>query len=188
MYLVADSRYRETEVRAEEVEENLREALAEVERRKEIWRNFLRNLVADVEPKFNAILSSADGAGKIILRGLEDPEKASLELYVGFRGVEPALLDAHTHSGGERIVGTLAFLLALQKYVKSPFRAVDEFDVHLDPLNRERMVKLLLSSAKSEENVQYIIITPGRIPVEEGMNILVVQNVGGRSSIGRYRP
>jgi len=186
MYLVADARYRETEVKAEEVEENLRKALEEVEHRKELWRNFLRNLVAEVEPKFNAILSHADGAGKVVLRGLEDPEKASLELYVGFRGTEPALLNAHTHSGGERIVGTLAFLLALQKYVKSPFRAVDEFDVHLDPLNRERMIRLLLASAKTERNVQYIIITPGRVPVEEEMNVLVVQNVGGRSTVGRY--
>ncbi len=188
MYLVADSRYRETEAKAAEAEENLRKALEEVEYRKELWRNFLRELVAEVEPRFNEILGHADGAGKIVLRNLEDPEKASLELYVGFRGVEPALLDAHTHSGGERIVGTLAFLLALQKYVKSPFRAVDEFDVHLDPLNRERMVRLLLASAKTEQAVQYIIITPGRVPVEEGMHILVVQNVGGRSSVRRYNP
>jgi len=186
MYLVADARYRETEIKSREVEENLRRALEEVEHRKELWRRFLRGLIDEVEPQFNSILSSADGSGKAVLRRLDDPEQASLELYVGFRGSEPTLLDAHTHSGGERIVGTLAFLLALQKHVKSPFRAVDEFDVHLDPLNRERMIKLLLSTAESELSVQYIIITPGKISVKEGMNILLVQNVGGRSQIGRY--
>ena len=120
-----------------------------------------------------------------VLRNLEDPEKASIELHVGFRGAEPVLLDAQTHSGGERIVGTLAFLLALQKYVKSPFRAVDEFDVHLDPLNRERMIELLLSVAGGEERTQYIIITPGKIPVTEEMNIIIVQNIGGKSVIGK---
>ncbi|MEM1775379.1 MAG: hypothetical protein QW079_00395, partial [Nitrososphaerota archaeon] len=111
------------------------------------------------------------------------PEKASIELYVGFRGAEPALLDAHTHSGGERIVATLAFLLALQNYIKSPLRAVDEFDVHLDPLNRERMVKLLLGAARSSPDSQYILITPGKIVVEEGVNIILVQNISGRSQI-----
>lgn len=185
MYLVADARYRETEQRSMELEENLKKAMEELEYRKELWRRFLRELVKDVEPKFNSILSIVDGRGSIVLRNLEDPEKASIELHVGFRGAEPVILDAQTHSGGERIVGTLAFLLALQRYIKSPFRAVDEFDVHLDPLNRERMIKLLMNVAEQEPRSQYIIITPGKIPVKEGVNVILVQNVGGRSMIGR---
>ncbi|MEM1583129.1 MAG: AAA family ATPase [Nitrososphaerota archaeon] len=185
MYLVADAKYRESEVKAQQVEENLKKALEEVEVRKENWRNFLRKLIEDVEPRYNSILSYADGVGKVVLRGLEDPEKASIELYVGFRGAEPTLLDAHTHSGGERIVATLAFLLALQNYVKSPFRAVDEFDVHLDPLNRERMVKLMIASAKNSPDSQYFIITPGKLPVGDNVNILLVQNISGRSVVGR---
>ncbi len=185
MYLVADARYRETEQRSMELEENLKKAMEELEYRKELWRRFLRELVKDVEPKFNSILSIVDGRGSIVLRNLEDPEKASIELHVGFRGAEPVILDAQTHSGGERIVGTLAFLLALQRYIKSPFRAVDEFDVHLDPLNRERMIKLLMNVAEQEPRSQYIIITPGKIPVKEGVNVILVQNVGGKSMIGR---
>jgi chromosome segregation ATPase len=185
MYLVADARYRETEQRSMELEENLKKTMEELEYRKELWRRFLRELVNDVEPKFNSILSIVDGAGSIVLRNLEDPEKASIELHVGFRGAEPVMLDAQTHSGGERIVGTLAFLLALQRYIKSPFRAVDEFDVHLDPLNRERMIKLLMSVAEQEPRSQYIMITPGKIPVKEGVNVILVQNVGGKSVIGR---
>ncbi|MCS7132643.1 MAG: AAA family ATPase [Aigarchaeota archaeon] len=185
MYLIADSRYRETELRSKEVEENLKKALEEVEYRKELWRKFLRNLIDEVEPQFDSILSIVDGRGKIVLRNLEDPERASLELHVGFRGADPVILDAQTHSGGERIVGTLAFLLALQRHVKSPFRAVDEFDVHLDPLNRERMIKLILNIAKREFGTQYIVITPGRIPVEEDVNVILVQNIGGKSAIGR---
>ena len=183
MYVIADSRYRETEQKFMEVEENLKKALEEVEYRKELWRKFLRGLVKEVEPQFDAILSNVGGRGRIVLRNLEDPERASIELHVGFRGAEPVLLDAQTHSGGERIVGTLAFLLALQKYVKSPFRAVDEFDVHLDPLNRERMIKLLINVATSEARTQYILITPGKMPVSEDMNIILVQSIRGKSRI-----
>ncbi|MCS7126536.1 MAG: AAA family ATPase [Aigarchaeota archaeon] len=185
MYLIADARYRETEVKSQQVEENLKKALEEVEHRKENWRNFLRQVISEVEPRYNAILSYVDGAGKIMLRNLENPEEAHLELFVGFRGAGPVLLDAYTLSGGERIVATLAFLLALQNYVKSPFRAVDEFDVHLDPLNRERMVKLIIASAKNSSDSQYFIITPGKLPVEEDVNILVVQNISGRSMVGK---
>ena len=62
---------------------------------------------------------------------------------------------------------------------------MDEFDVHLDPLNRERMIKLLMNVAGQEPRSQYIIITPGRIPVKEGVNVILVQNVGGKYTIGR---
>jgi chromosome segregation ATPase len=58
--------------------------------------------------------------GKIELHGLHDIDKAAIEIYVGFRGVEPQLLTSYTQSGGERIVATMSFLLALQKYIKSP--------------------------------------------------------------------
>jgi len=184
MYLLADAKYSEVEMKAKQLSENIEKAKEEVEHRKEVWREFLRKLVAEVEPAYVQILKSVDANGKISLRNLEDIEKASLDLYVGFRGVEPVLLDSHTQSGGERIVATLAFLLALQKYVKSPFRAVDEFDVHLDPLNRERMVKMLTATAKADPYVQYIIITPGYISVGEDANVIIVQNISGKSSVG----
>lgn len=183
LYLLADSRFSEVKSRAMELEENIRRSREEVEMRKEIWRQKLRELVSSVEPIYTDILGSIGAKGKIQLRGLDDIATASIELHVGFWGAEPALLDAHTHSGGERIVATLAFLLALQSHVKSALRAVDEFDVHLDPLNRERMIRMMIETAKKNPGTQHIIITPGRIPVPEGMNILVVQNVSGRSFV-----
>ncbi len=181
MYLLAESKFREAEMRANQLKENVKKALEEVEFRKETWRSFLRSLIDEVEPQYRRILSLVGGAGRIELRNLDDISKASIEIFVGFRGVEPSLLNEHTQSGGERIVATLAFLLALQRHVKSPFRAVDEFDVHLDPLNRERMINILTKAASEDKNRQYILITPGRVPFTEEMNVIVVQNVQGRS-------
>ncbi len=183
MFLIAESKYREAEIKANQLSENARKALEEVEYRKEKWRAFLRSLIQAVEPEYQKILSVVGGSGRIELRNLHDIERASLEIYVGFRGVEPTLLNTQTQSGGERIVATMAFLLALQKYIKSPFRAVDEFDVHLDPLNRERIINILTSIANQDSETQYIIITPGRIQFKENMNVIVVQNVSGRSFI-----
>ncbi|MDJ0269895.1 MAG: AAA family ATPase [Aigarchaeota archaeon] len=184
MFLLAESKYRETELKAGEVSENVRRALEEVEYRKEVWRRFLRELIADVEPQYDSILSKVGGRGRIELKNLDDVDRASIELYAGFRGAEPTLLDGHSQSGGERIVATMAFLLALQRHVKSPFRAVDEFDVHLDPLNRERIIRLLTETAREDSSAQYIIITPGKVSFTEDMNVVIVQNVSGRSSVG----
>jgi chromosome segregation protein len=77
----------------------------------------------------------------------------------------------------------MAFLLAVQSRIKSPFRAVDEFDVHLDPLNREMVMRMLVETAKRNEGVQYLIITPGKVPDLEWVNVIVVQSVSGRSIV-----
>jgi len=182
-YLLAESKYRETELKAQQVSENTRKALEELEYRREKWRSFLRDLINDIQPQYDNILRKVGGTGYIELRNLDDLEKAALELYAGFRGVEPSLLNGHSQSGGERIVATMAFLLALQKHMRSPFRAIDEFDVHLDPLNRERIINILTSTAQEDPSAQYIIITPGKIPFHENMNIIVVQNISGRSAV-----
>ncbi|MCS7118117.1 MAG: AAA family ATPase [Thaumarchaeota archaeon] len=188
MYFMADSKFRGIQIKAEELEQNVKKALEEVEHRKRIWREKLEELIGEVSPVYDEILSSVGGAGTIRLRGLEDPSTARLELYVGFRGNPATLLDARTHSGGERVLATLGFLLAVQSRVKSPFRAVDEFDVHLDPLNRERMMTMLLETARRHGDVQYLIITPGRVPEMDGINVILVQNVSGRSIVTGRSP
>jgi len=183
MYLMADSRFRETELKFQQVTENTAKALEEVRHRKEIWRAFLRGLVSEVEPVYNQILSLVDATGKLMLENLEEVAEAALNISVGFRGMEPVSLNTHTQSGGERTVATMAFLLALQKHVKSFFRAIDEFDVHLDPLNRERMMKILMATAQGESSSQYVVMTPGRVNVATDAHFIVVQKVGGNSSV-----
>lgn len=183
MYFLADSRYREAELRAKQVEENVKRAIEEVEKRRQIWRDKLKEIIDDVNPVYQRLLQSVGGKGVIRLRGIEDPASASLELLAGFRGMEPTMVDAHTHSGGERVVATIAFLLALQSYVRSPIRAVDEFDVHLDPLNREMVTQILVEIAKSYPSTQFLFITPGKLPVSDGFNLIIVQNVAGSSFV-----
>ena len=78
----------------------------------------------------------------------------------------------------------MAFLLALQRHIKSPFRAVDEFDVHMDPRNREMISQMLLTEIAKDGESQYLAITPGQLPiVGEAVQVITVQNVGGRSEI-----
>ncbi|MEM0444428.1 MAG: AAA family ATPase [Nitrososphaerota archaeon] len=183
MYFLADSRFREVELRARQVEENVKKAMEEVEKRRQIWRDKLKEIIDDINPVYQRLLSSVGGRGVIRIRGIEDPASASLELLAGFRGMEPMMVDAHTHSGGERVVATIAFLLALQSYVRSPIRAVDEFDVHLDPLNREMVTQILVEIARSYPSTQFLFITPGRLPITDGFNLIIVQNVAGSSFV-----
>lgn len=142
-------------------------------------------LLEELSEKYNALLSEVGSKGKIVIRASKDIEKAGLELYAGFKGNEPVSLDGLAPSGGERTVALIAFLLSLQQFISSPFRAIDEFDVHMDPRNRETVSKLIQAASKSTDSSQYIAITPGQVavPEEDSVHVIVVQNIEGSSVV-----
>lgn len=165
-----------------------RKALGEeAEKRMAKWREVVGRLLGEVNADFNELLREAEGAGGVRLTEGRDLERIGLDILAGFRGQEPTSLDSFAQSGGERSIALTAFLLALQRRAASPIRAIDEFDVHLDPHNRELVSKVIVASAKAAGNVQYIAITPGQVAPPKGVNVIVVQNVGGKAVIGRRR-
>ncbi len=166
------------------VSENRGSALLEVEERKKIWRRLLQSLLDKVNPSFKVFLEKIGGTGSVKLLNTEDIETAGLELIVGFKGGKPHVLDSRTQSGGEKSSATMAFLLALQRHIRSPFRAVDEFDVHMDPRNRELISQMLLKEMEQEKESQYLVITPGQIVnVNEEVQVITVQNARGISEV-----
>jgi hypothetical protein len=63
-------------------------------------------------------------------------------------------------AGGERSFTTVAFILALGKFTESPFRAMDEYDVFMDAVNRRIATQTLLEFALEENNLQFVLLTP----------------------------
>jgi chromosome segregation protein len=176
--------YKELKEKTILVSENRERALTEVNERKKVWKNLIHSLLDEVNPTFNAFLEKIDATGWVALINPEDVELTGLELTVGFKGAPPHILDSRTHSGGEKSSTTMAFLLALQRHIKSPFRAVDEFDVHMDPRNRETISQMLLSEMEQELESQYMTITPGQLySVREDTHIITVQRIEGKSEV-----
>ncbi|MEA1904935.1 MAG: hypothetical protein U9M97_03535, partial [Candidatus Hadarchaeota archaeon] len=174
---------KELKQKAEIAATNRKRALEELEVRKEKWREGLRNLLREVRETYKEILKRVNAIGDVRIVNPHDIDEAGLELIVGFRGAEPRALDAYTQSGGERTTSIMCFLLALQQHIKSPIRAIDEFDIHMDPRNRETMMKQILNMME-EGDAQYIVITPGRlVEIEDVPNVIAVQNVAGSSKI-----
>ena len=183
MYVKYMEVYEDIKKKAEIVANNRRKALEELAERERIWREKIREILKEVNESYAEILSTMNATGYVRLVNEEDIENAGLEILVGFRGREPIVLDAYTQSGGERTVATVSFLLALQKYIKSPIRGIDEFDVHCDPANREALMRHIVKSLK-EVPGQYIVITPGYVfGLGEDVNVIMVQNVSGTSAI-----
>ena len=143
----------------------------------------MQSLLDRVDLEYQKILVQTQANGEVRLANGQDIETAGLEILVGFKGGKPVPLDAYTQSGGERTTATMSFLLALQQHVRSPFRAVDEYDIHMDPRNRETIAKMIVSTVK-DASAQYIVITPSQVTfTEEEANIITVQNVEGKSIV-----
>jgi chromosome segregation protein len=182
MYESYSKLYLELKEKAQLVAENREKALEEVKTRMQAWRTVIQSLLDRVNLEYQKIIGQAQAVGEVKLANGHDMESAGLEILVGFKGGKPVPLDAYTQSGGERTTATMSFLLALQQHVRSPFRAVDEYDIHMDPKNRETIAEMLISMVK-DANAQYIVITPSQITFAEEANIITVQNVEGKSVI-----
>ncbi|KAK4884325.1 hypothetical protein RN001_000596 [Aquatica leii] len=63
-------------------------------------------------------------------------------------------------SGGERSFSTVAFLYSLWQCIEVPFYFLDEFDVFMDKVNRNKVMEVLLLHAKKHSNLQFVFLTP----------------------------
>jgi chromosome segregation protein len=183
MYESYSKLYLELKDKAQLVAENREKALAEVRTRMEAWHDVIQTLFDRVNVQYQTILAHAQAQGEVRLLNEKDIEVAGLQICVGFKGAKPMALDAYTQSGGERSTATMMFLLALQQHVRSPFRAVDEYDMHMDPKNREVIANMIVSSIAGSDS-QYLVITPSQITfAQRDVNIITVQNIEGTSVV-----
>ena len=106
-----------------------------------------------------------------------------IQIRVSFRDKsELQTLSAQVHSGGERSVSTIMYLMAMQDLMVSPFRCVDEINQGLDERN-ERLVfsRIVENSTSPPEDKndpsshcgQYFLITPKLLP-----NMTAMENEG----------
>jgi len=171
----------------QELQDNKKLMLLELEERKKAWKNAVQTLIDEVAPIYQQVLSTVGATGAIRLDEGDSVAEAGLQLLVGFKGAEPSILDPYTQSGGERSVALVAFMLSLQSRIISPLRAMDEFDIHMDPRNREAIFKMILAQGKKNPNSQHIVITPSIISVaDRTAHVITVQSVHGSSQVKEY--
>ena len=188
MYTSYATMYEDLRGKAEQLTQNRREVIGEVEKRLGRWREVVATFLGSLEGRYNEILQEVGATGELKLNVGRNVEQAGLDILVGFKGAPPTRLDSLTQSGGERSIALMAFLLALQQHIASPFRAIDEFDVHLDPKNREVISRLIVASAKELGETQYVAITPGQVTVPDtDVHIVIVQNIEGSSVVAQVK-
>ncbi|XP_067218648.1 structural maintenance of chromosomes protein 6-like [Chanodichthys erythropterus] len=121
---------------------------------------------------FDSMLSQRGYIGKMTF----DHKNETLFISVQpGEGGKAALSDMRSLSGGERSFSTVCFVLSLWAIAEAPFRALDEFDVYMDMVNRRISMDMMLKIAASQRYRQFIFLTPqsmSSLPLNNMIRIL----------------
>ena len=139
--------------------------------RRERWAKFQRFISVSAKFNFGFLLGERGFRGQLLL----DHTQHLLDLRV-----EPDVTvkkgkgrSTNTLSGGEKSFSQICLLLAIWEAMGSPIRCLDEFDVFMDAVNRNRSASLLIDGARASTGKQFILISPGSksdIPIAPDVN------------------
>merc|ERR1712198_54457 len=84
------------------------------------------------------------------------------ELSFLFKNSEGEDLDTEINSlsGGEKSYAQMCLIAALWEHMNPPFRALDEWDVFLDAINRKKISNTLLTFGLTHLDNQFLFISP----------------------------
>lgn len=112
------------------------------------WVPLVKQLIARIDESFSAAFEHINCAGFIQLEKAEDFDKWGITIFVKFRNTEKLQpLTCQRHSGGERSVSTIMYLMSLQDLATCPFRVVDEINQGMDPRNERMIHEQIVQSA-----------------------------------------
>ena len=179
-YKAVVENYKQLSIRINELEEEKASIIRFIE---EIEREKLSHFMEafnELCENFSAIFSKLTdgGDGRLELQKPEDPFSGGIDLYIQFPGRSMRL--ARGASGGERSVAAIAYLLAIQRFLKAPFYLLDEIDAHLDEANAIRLAEVLRENA---EESQFIVISLKDVMVRAADKVYGVFNQNGRSRV-----
>jgi len=114
-----------------------------------------------VSARFNQYLRKKGHCGRLHLDRMARTLTLSVQIGELRTGAGAgAVKDLKQLSGGERSFTTVAFTLALGSETDMPFRAMDEFDVFMDAVNRRIAMENLLTFAREHKELQFVFLSP----------------------------
>jgi chromosome segregation protein len=155
----------------------IKELLEEIESKK--LKAFLK-AYEQINKSFSKIFARLSPGGKAFmqLEKEDEPFEGGINLVVKPRGKEVQYLEAI--SGGEKTLGALSLIFALQDYKPSIFYYFDEVDAHLDEANARTVGELI---KERSQTAQFIVVTLREILASFADKLIGVSSRGGISKI-----
>ncbi|OQS06867.1 structural maintenance of chromosomes protein 5 [Thraustotheca clavata] len=129
---------------------------------KEPWLRELTSVIEKINTAFKQFFEEIGCVGEIYLNQEDnDISKWGIERRAQFRAnTSLTRMTAEEQSGGEKSVGTIMYLMALQSLTKCPFRVVDEINQGMDIYNERKVFRRITRSSCGAKLPQYFLITP----------------------------
>jgi len=168
---------------------NVADAEANLADKRKDWDYAVEILTTRLNGHFSEFMSKLQNKGSVELRQVGTISQFEMQMQVSFReDADLADLSGQRHSGGERAVATIMYLMALQEMTLSPFRVVDEINQGMDERN-ERLVfdRIVQSCCGDKAKPQYFLISPKlleglRSMENDDVTVLLVWNGPGVQS------
>lgn len=156
-YQNAKAKFRETTARVKRLRATLAHLERNIDERYEKWVKFRHSISHRTNLYFNTYMAKRNYSGSLDF----DHENRTLNIEVALNKTGAARMrSTRTLSGGETSYSTVSLLLSLWNTMECPFRAMDEFDVFMDSVNRKMSMDLLLDCSRQMGDKQFIFITP----------------------------
>eukprot|EP01028_Stygiella_incarcerata_P014540 TRINITY_DN9810_c0_g1_i1.p2 TRINITY_DN9810_c0_g1~~TRINITY_DN9810_c0_g1_i1.p2 ORF type:complete len:542 (-),score=160.92 TRINITY_DN9810_c0_g1_i1:31-1656(-) len=141
------------ETRLHELQERWNDREREAERKKKHWKELVKPVITRIDESFQSLALDLGLPSKVLLScDADDPEKWGIQIQIQFNDRDTLrTLSGAQHSGGERSVVTMLYLLSLQKICCFPFFLVDEINQGMDHRNEHRVFQLILKSCQSRQ-------------------------------------
>ncbi len=155
----------------------IKDLLEEIEGKK--LKAFLK-AYEQINKSFSKIFArlSPGGRAYMQLEREDNPFEGGINLVVKPRGKEVQYLEAI--SGGEKTLGALSLIFALQDYKPSIFYYFDEVDAHLDEANARMVGELIKERSKT---AQFIVVTLREVLASGADKLIGVSSRGGISKV-----
>ncbi|KAG3117149.1 Structural maintenance of chromosomes protein 5 [Phytophthora idaei] len=126
------------------------------------WHADLKEVVEHIDTSFREFFKDIGCVGEILLNDEDsDVAKWGIQRRAQFRkNTKLSTMTAEEQSGGEKSVGTIMYLMALQSLTKCPFRVVDEINQGMDVYNERKVFQRITKSSCGSKLPQYFLITP----------------------------
>ncbi len=151
-------------------QQHLENLMTDVDRRLLEWRRQLEEMVETLNHRMNQLLSHFLKQVKLLVRFPDEPSRAELHLQLAINRKG----DWRTYqemSGGERVLATQTFILALHTLVKSPLHVIDEFTQRLDEASRAAILGVVqrtldLTQQDALIHPQFLLMAPSTVGLQ----------------------
>jgi structural maintenance of chromosomes protein 5 len=117
------------EVRLTMLTERFNSAESTLNDRLNQWKDQVQAIATRLSERFEAYMGELQFSGNVVFEQRGALMDHEMQMYVSFReNRDSQKLSGMSHSGGERAVSTVMYLMALQELTSSPFRVVDEIN------------------------------------------------------------